>query len=1040
MVSVRDAAHSLLLVEDVYLAGHVLAQSQRELVGRSARAAAGPSSAALPSVGLRDRSSVARAGAHFKEMREGLGVPVFVLKQAAGATEGGAGAACGSLDDDSHPALARFLELNAMWKRRDKSTVYSPRAAMASPESMETVLSLRVALARALGIDQCVGRMSAELATSVLLTDAGKGAWSRAAAALGSFGSVGAMSASKQDAGAWRLAEARLCWQASEDGNSKQEALRAVMNVIRGDLGGSLVRIDDPTTDDSTPKFAARWDCVDGAQEDPDTLALLRAEACCLASTWSALMRAEEPMVLFRGLLEMGLAAFPPEPAQADGKCKAHYAMAEFADRQLMSIQGYRKTKEYAFRLQNVSKIARTIAKLEKRRGAGGAGGAGGASLSPAQEKAIARFIAEAEREMNDDNKKIDKIDALQRNWELLAAQHYAACLTTGALHDLRAACRLVNLWTEAGVSCQAMNDVLLPPDGLAGGDTFVPTSKLLPLAPQIASRITKSGGDRFERTLAAVFTKMTVAHPAHCLWLLVALSNLTRPAPVNQRKAALYVGDEDKKGAADEIIAAVRRANRRTVEQTLLLADQYFAASEIPGGQKHRASSMRILTAVDLDAVPVPTRPLPLHGYNSATGAGPTVAKFDARTTVLGGQSTPLLVTCVGSDGHAYPQVVKYADDMRQDAVMEQLFAILNELLASDGASSVRNLHIRTYRVVPLSPFAGVMQFVRDTEALKEYLVGEGKGRSSAHARHRPHDMSFSEINRAAHSLHMARKPIPVKVRHMKSIWPKFRPVFRYFFFEKFPDPAEWHARQLSYTRSAAVMSIVGWMIGLGDRHLSNILLDRRTAELIHIDFGYVFETSKLLPAPEHMPFRLTRDVVDGMGIDGVEGVFRKSCEVTMQLLRNNKDLVLMVVAVFLHDPLYDWSFTPLKVIRDQLRQNRGDDEDVEDGDGERRTSEDVLPLDDDEGEDEDESRVGGSSAGHTAGSREVRRRPKACADVDDRNDKAMHALSVVSEKLEGLESTDRLSVEAHVARLIDVARSIDVIASAYIGWSPFV
>jgi phosphatidylinositol kinase/protein kinase (PI-3 family) len=146
------------------------------------------------------------------------------------------------------------------------------------------------------------------------------------------------------------------------------------------------------------------------------------------------------------------------------------------------------------------------------------------------------------------------------------------------------------------------------------------------------------------------------------------------------------------------------------------------------------------------------------------------------------------------------------------------------------------------------------------------------------------------------------------------------------------------------------------------------------------------------------------------------------------------------MVVAVFLHDPLYDWSFTPLKVIRDQLRHNRGDDEDVEDGDGERRTSEDVLPLDDDEGEDEDESRVGGSSAGHTAGSREVRRRPKACADVDDRNDKAMHALSVVSEKLEGLESTDRLSVEAHVARLIDVARSIDVIASAYIGWSPFV
>ena len=39
----------------------------------------------------------------------------------------------------------------------------------------------------------------------------------------------------------------------------------------------------------------------------------------------------------------------------------------------------------------------------------------------------------------------------------------------------------------------------------------------------------------------------------------------------------------------------------------------------------------------------------------------------------------------------------------------------------------------------------------------------------------------------------------------------------------------------------------------------------------------GVAFEQGKILPTPETVPFRLTRDIVDGMGITGVEGVFRR-------------------------------------------------------------------------------------------------------------------------------------------------------------------
>ncbi len=37
--------------------------------------------------------------------------------------------------------------------------------------------------------------------------------------------------------------------------------------------------------------------------------------------------------------------------------------------------------------------------------------------------------------------------------------------------------------------------------------------------------------------------------------------------------------------------------------------------------------------------------------------------------------------------------------------------------------------------------------------------------------------------------------------------------------------------------------MSMVGYILGLGDRHPSNIMLDRNTGKITHIDFGDCFE-----------------------------------------------------------------------------------------------------------------------------------------------------------------------------------------------------
>ena len=73
------------------------------------------------------------------------------------------------------------------------------------------------------------------------------------------------------------------------------------------------------------------------------------------------------------------------------------------------------------------------------------------------------------------------------------------------------------------------------------------------------------------------------------------------------------------------------------------------------------------------------------------------------------------------------------------------------------------------------------------------------------------------------------------------------------------------------------------------------------------------------MLKTPEIVPFRLTRDLVDGFGLTGVEGVFRRCCEGTLRVLRTNKEMLLTVLEVFLHDPLYNWALSADKM--EQLR-----------------------------------------------------------------------------------------------------------------------
>ncbi|KAL8974650.1 MAG: hypothetical protein Q9197_001111 [Variospora fuerteventurae] len=322
---------------------------------------------------------------------------------------------------------------------------------------------------------------------------------------------------------------------------------------------------------------------------------------------------------------------------------------------------------------------------------------------------------------------------------------------------------------------------------------------------------------------------------------------------------------------------------------------------------------------------VPPPTMKIDLRAdcdYSSV----PRIARFHHEFTVASGISMPKIASVIATDGTMYKQLFKSGnDDLRQDSIMEQVFEQVSNLLQSQRATRQRKLGIRTYKVLPLTATSGIIEFVQNTVPLHDYLM-------PAHQRHFPKDLKPTNCRKAIAEAQSQSAEKRIKV--YRSVCNQFHPVLHYFFQERFENPDDWFDRRLAYTRSTAAISILGHILGLGDRHGHNILLDEKTGEVVHIDLGIAFEQGRVLPVPEVVPFRLTRDLVDGMGITRTEGVFRRCCEFTLEALRNESYSIMTILDVLRYDPLYSWSLSPLRLKKLQEAQTEAPGGELAEGD----------------------------------------------------------------------------------------------------------
>ncbi|KIH60887.1 phosphatidylinositol 3- and 4-kinase, partial [Ancylostoma duodenale] len=399
-----------------------------------------------------------------------------------------------------------------------------------------------------------------------------------------------------------------------------------------------------------------------------------------------------------------------------------------------------------------------------------------------------------------------------------------------------------------------------------------------------------------------SMIVKIIMAYPFHVLHTVLMYKFNENHAPIVQtilEEAERRVADRAAKMRLHEIIEDMTTAHVAYMQFVAAkVADtRFFKKQQVPGSsavQYEMLDKLSIVRLTDvLQRVPLPVidQKLCMPGDYS----GDELVKWGPmeRTCIQAdGLSAPKVLRTKGSDGRLYKLIWKN-EDVRQDCLVEQLFSIVNSILNDDEDAAF----LRTYKVVPLDSKCGIIEFCQGTTSLKQLLCGLDL-QGGLHAEEEPQDERAIKMRNVLKDA--AKSPGNQASVMFQEACARFQPVFRHFFYRNYTTVREWTKMINNYRKSLAQWSIVlvvstdnlvTYVVGLGDRHLSNVLFETDTCKLVHIDLGMILEYSKrTLPIPERVPFRLTRDLLDPLLIEGTGGRLEEEAVHAMQLLRDSK------------------------------------------------------------------------------------------------------------------------------------------------------
>ncbi|KAM0793140.1 hypothetical protein ACM66B_000616 [Microbotryomycetes sp. NB124-2] len=501
--------------------------------------------------------------------------------------------------------------------------------------------------------------------------------------------------------------------------------------------------------------------------------------------------------------------------------------------------------------------------------------------------------------------------------------KHYSTCLAYGTKFIYQALPRMLTIWLELGDEKTVLEALQIRKKNTAplAGRPYefftyfskinkainrsiraLPAYEWLTVLPQLVSRILHQN-DTVWDALQAILLTVIRYFPQHGFWAMAsgAKSNVSR-----RQRRNMKIFDMAKTNAVQDC----RQQTVEILDSGLRLVDELLALCNYPVSKTDNLSMRKTFPQLD-SLLPLPLI-IPIQSSLNVTlpATAEAMAKhkpfpdrlvkfqsFDDMIAIMSSLQRPRKITVIGDDGGSYSFLCKPKDDLRKDARLMEFNSMIIKLLKKDGDARSRHLGIRTYAVVPLNEDCGLIEWVPHTVVLRGILGKAYTARGIA---------SWGpDLKVVFDTIRDDPKDIGNK---FENVLKKYPPVFHEWFLENFPEPSAWLRARLSYSRTAAVISMVGFVLGLGDRHCENILLDSTTGDTVHVDFNCLFDRGRTFDVPEQVPFRLTNNIIDGMGVTGVEGVYRRAAEITLRILRINRDSLMSVLETFLHDPLVEF------------------------------------------------------------------------------------------------------------------------------------
>jgi phosphatidylinositol 3-kinase len=240
-----------------------------------------------------------------------------------------------------------------------------------------------------------------------------------------------------------------------------------------------------------------------------------------------------------------------------------------------------------------------------------------------------------------------------------------------------------------------------------------------------------------------------------------------------------------------------------------------------------------------------------------------------------------PCRFTFRTEDEREYIAIFKHGDDLRQDQLILQIITLMDRLLRKENL----DLKLTPYKVLATSSKHGFVQFVEST-AVREVLEDYGT--------------ILSYFKRLAPS-----ETSPYGVT---------------------PEVID------NYVKSCAGYCVITYLLGVGDRHLDNLLLTK-SGRLFHIDFGYILGRD---PKPMPPPMKLSREMVEGMGGLNSEHFadFKRLCYTAFLHLRRSANLILNLFSLMVDANVPDIALEPdktVKKVQDKFRLDLTDEQAVQ-------------------------------------------------------------------------------------------------------------